>query len=145
VFVLPDSSTISLLSAVDLFSEMSPRQLKRLVARGREVEHPSGHEVAHEGLGSLAFHLILSGGAAVSTGEREIRQLGPGDYFGEISMIDGRPRSATVTTTERTRTFVLPHQHFAELLRNEPDVSLGLLRLLCARLREAERSSGAET
>src|SRR4051812_33509941 len=117
---LPESSTISWLKSVDLFSELSTRQLKRIAAGAREIEHSEGHEVAHEGLGSLAFHLILSGRMSVSIGGREVRELGPGDYFGEISMIDGRPRSATVTAIQPTRTFVVPHQAFAELLREEP-------------------------
>jgi CRP/FNR family cyclic AMP-dependent transcriptional regulator len=144
VVVLSDSSTVDLLASVDLFSELSPRQRKRLVTRGREIDHPQGHEVAHEGLGSLAFHLILSGGVAVLTDGRVIRELASGDYFGEISMIDGKPRSATVVTTEPTRMFVVPYQLFQELLREEPDVSLSLLKLLCARLREAELGMSQE-
>jgi CRP/FNR family transcriptional regulator, cyclic AMP receptor protein len=135
---MSDSATTDLLASVDLFSALSRRQLNRLVTRGREIEHPQGHEVAHEGLGSLAFHLILSGKVSVSTHGRDVRELGPGQYFGEMSMIDGRPRSATVTATEPTRTFVVPHQLFEELVREEPDFSLALLQLLCARLREAE-------
>lgn len=80
------------LSQIDLFSGLSSRQLKKVVARAKEVDHEAGREVASEGLGALAFHLILSGAASVSAGGTVLRQLRPGEYFGEISLIDGRPR-----------------------------------------------------
>jgi CRP-like cAMP-binding protein len=127
-----------LLAGIDLFSGLSRRQFKRLLSLAREVQHQPGHEVAHEGLGSLAFHLVLAGQVSVSRNGRELRRLGPGEYFGEISMIDGKPRSATVTAEEPTRTLVVPHTVFEDLLREEPEFATGLLRLLCARLREAE-------
>src|SRR5262245_16220084 len=88
------------LASVDLFSHLSKRQLGKLKDRAREVRHSAGQEVAHEGLGALAFHLVLDGTAQVTLHGREVRTLGPGDYFGEISMIDGKPRSATITATD---------------------------------------------
>ena len=108
-------NTADLLSKIDLFSGLSGRQLKKVIGRAREVDHEAGREIAHEGLGGLAFHLVLDGEVAVSIGGTEVRRLHPGDYFGEISMIDGKPRSATVTVTEPTRTLAIPHQVFEEL------------------------------
>lgn len=127
-----------LLAQVDLFSGLSKRQLRKVVEAGRTVDHHAGHEVATEGLGALAFHLILSGRASVTAGGKEIRSLGVGDYFGEISMIDGRPRSATVTTDEAMTTLAVPHQKFQDLVADEPDFARSLLATLCSRLREAE-------
>jgi CRP-like cAMP-binding protein len=69
---------------------------------------------------------------------QEVRTLGPGDHFGEISMIDGKPRSATITATDDLTTLVVPHQDFEQLLRGDPDFARALLSTLCARLREAE-------
>jgi CRP-like cAMP-binding protein len=131
-------NTAELLSKIDLFSGLSGRQLKKVIGRARVVDHEAGREIAHEGLGGLAFHLVLSGEVAVSIGGTEVRRLHPGDYFGEISMIDGKPRSATVTVTEDTRTLAIPHQVFEELTGEEPEFARGLLKLLCARLRQAE-------
>jgi len=127
-----------MLAEVDLFSGLSPRQARKLVDRGRTVPHESGQQVAAEGLGSLAFHLVLDGRATVSVGGKEVRTLGSGDYFGEISMIDGKPRSATVTATEPMTTLAIPHQEFERLLADEPEFASALLKTLCARLREAE-------
>jgi CRP-like cAMP-binding protein len=133
----PDN-TEDLLSKIDLFSGLSGRHLKKLIGRAREVDHEVGREIAHEGLGGLAFHLILSGEVEVSVAGRKIRRLHTGDAFGEISMIDGKPRSATVTVTEPTRTLAIPHQVFEELTAEEPEFSRGLLKLLCARLRQTD-------
>jgi CRP/FNR family transcriptional regulator, cyclic AMP receptor protein len=127
-----------MLAEVDLFSGLSRRQVRRLLDHGRTVPHESGKQISSEGFGSLAFHLILDGRATVSVGGTEVRTLGSGDYFGEISMIDGKPRSATVTATEPTNTLAIPHADFEELLADDGDFARALLVTLCARLREAE-------
>jgi len=127
-----------MLAQVDLFSGLSRRQVKKLFDHGRTVPHESGKQVSSEGLGALAFHLILDGRATVSVAGTEVRTLGSGDYFGEISMIDGKPRSATVTAVEPMTTLAIPHQDFERLLADEPDFARGLLVNLCARVREAE-------
>jgi CRP-like cAMP-binding protein len=126
------------LAAVDIFAGLSRRQIKKLVEAGKEVRSGSGKAVATEGLGALAFHVILEGTAEVTRAGNSLRELGPGDYFGEISMIDGKPRSATVSATSELTTFVIPHAQFAELVRREAELASALLVGLCGRLREAE-------
>ena len=133
-----------LLTAIDLFAGLSRREAKRLVDNGREVTNPKGKQVAAEGAGAVAFHLILSGQATVSRGSRTIRTLGEGDYFGEISMIDGKARSATVVVDEDMRSLAIDHGVFETLLDAHPEFARGLLKGLCSRLREAEaRTEGA--
>ena len=130
----------ALLAQIDLFSGLSGREMKKLVRATKEVDHPAGHEVASEGRGAFGFHLILSGDATVTKNAEVIRELHPGDYFGEISMIDGKPRSATVTAGDGLKTLVLTHYAFQELIEEEPAFARGLLTLLCARLRAAEEA-----
>ena len=138
-----DRAHETVIADVDLFRDLSKAQLKRLAGAAREVLHPPGKAVATEGGGALAFHLIIEGSASVSRDGRELRTLGPGDYFGEISMIDGRPRSATVTAREPLKVMAIPHQDFEGVLDQDPEVARRLLKTLCARLREAEaRASG---
>lgn len=127
-----------LLAGLDLFSGLSRRQVKRLVGLGGQVDYVTGHDVAEEGKGALGFHLVLSGDASVTRGDEQIRELHAGDYFGEISMIDGRARSATVTASTALSTFVISHEVFDKLVGDEPEFARGLLKVLCARLREAE-------
>ncbi|MEP6817712.1 MAG: cyclic nucleotide-binding domain-containing protein, partial [Marmoricola sp.] len=105
-----------MLSDIDLFAGLSGRRVKKLVARAKQVDHDAGHEVTAEGLGGLAFHLILSGQAAVSSGGKEIRRLGQGEYFGEVTMIDGKPRSASVSAVDAMRTLAIHHTDFQALL-----------------------------
>jgi CRP/FNR family transcriptional regulator, cyclic AMP receptor protein len=131
------------IAEVDLFRALSKRQVKRLAAAAREVTHPAGRAVSTEGLGGLAFHYILDGSASVTRNGRELRTLGPGDYFGEISMIDGRPRSATVTALDAMTVLAIPHPDFESVIDEDPDFARQLLNILCARLREAEARSTA--
>ena len=126
------------LAQIELFAGLSKRQLKKLVSESREVHHDAGHRVAEEGLGALAFHLVLDGEAAVQQGGRTLRTLGPGDYFGEMSIIDGKPRSASVEATSALTTLAVPHQSFQTLLHDDPAFARSLLVMLCGRLREAE-------
>jgi CRP-like cAMP-binding protein len=138
-----DRAHEAVIANVDLFRDLSRAQLKRLANAASEVSHPPGKAVATEGGGALAFHLIIEGSATVSKDGRVLRTLGPGDYFGEISMIDGRPRSANVTALEALKVMAIPHQDFEAVVDEDPEVARRLLKTLCARLREAEaRASG---
>jgi len=126
------------LARVPIFSGLSGRQLGKLADASRTTTHQAGHEIAKEGEGALALHVILDGTAEVSVHGRPTRELGAGDYFGEISLIDGKKRSASVTAATDLHTLAVPHVAFRQLLETEPGFAAGLLTLLCARLREAE-------
>lgn len=126
------------LAAVPVFAGLSSRHLGKLVDSSRVTTHQAGHEIAKEGEGALALHVILDGTAEVDVHGRAKRRLGPGDYFGEISLIDGKKRSASVTAATDLHTLAVPHLAFHKLLESEPGFAAGLLTLLCARLREAE-------
>ena len=136
-----DREREALIADVGLFRDLPRAQLKRLALVSREVSHPAGKEVAAEGRGGVAFHVILEGSATVSKGGRELRTLGPGDSFGEISMIDGKPRSATVTAVEPLKALAIPHLNFMRVVDEDPSFARYLLTTLCARLREAEARS----
>jgi CRP-like cAMP-binding protein len=127
------------LAATDLFEGLSKRSLAQLVKAGREISHADGHEVIVEGAGAVGFHLITNGTARVTTGTAVRRTLGVGDYFGEISVIDGRPRSASVEAIENLKTFAIDPAVLNGLIDDNPEFARKLLVMLCARLREAER------
>lgn len=136
--MIRDRDREALIADVGLFADLPRAQLRRLALMAKEVSHPAGKEVATEGRGGLAFHVILEGSASVSKGGHELRTLRPGDYFGEISMIDDKPRSATVTALEPLKALAIPHRDFVRVVDEDPNVARYLLRTLCARLREAE-------
>lgn len=134
-----DSSAImDRLAKVDLFQRLSPRELKRLAALAREVTHHDGDAAVVEGHAGVGFHLVLDGTATVTSNGVQRRVLGPGDHFGEISLLDGLPRSASVVADGTLRTLYIPRDEFAALLDRHPEISLGLLTVLCARLRSVE-------
>lgn len=126
------------LAATGLFEGLPKRSLNLLAKSGREIKHADGHEVITEGAGAIGFHLITAGTARVTTGGAVRRTLGVGDYFGEISAIDGRPRSASVEAVENLTTFAVTPVVVNTLLDDNPAFARRLLLLLCSRLREAE-------
>lgn len=130
------------LAGVDLFAGLSTRQLNKLAKVTRTTTHKPGVEIAAEGRGAMAFHVITSGAASVTVRGRVVRTIGPGEYFGEISLIDGEPRSASVsaTGTDVLHTLAIAKTPFDALLADEPSIAKALLVRLCGRLRAAEAS-----
>jgi CRP/FNR family transcriptional regulator, cyclic AMP receptor protein len=125
--------------SVPLFRELSDRELGAVLQAAKRVDYPAGATVATEGEPGIGFDLILDGTAEVSIGGEARGALGAGDYFGEISLLDGGPRSATVTTTTPERTLSIVAWDFGALLDRHPQMSRKLLVGLCAIIRDAAR------
>ena len=132
------------LKEVPLFGGLSDRELRDVVQHGKVVEHKDGHEVVQEGRQSaVGFHLILDGHASVVKGVDARGRMGPGDYFGEIALLDGKPRSATVRADGDLRTFSITAWDFQPLLDAHPKMAHALLLGLCAHVRAAEEREAA--
>jgi CRP-like cAMP-binding protein len=133
-----DPEIVQALSSTDLFAGVGEKALNAIAAQARVVNHAEGKDITEEGGGAAGFHLIRSGSVSVSVGGNARPELGPGDYFGEISMIDGKPRSATVQATSPVTTISLASWAFHPILDEHAEVSKQLLKVMCARLRAAE-------
>lgn len=133
-----DSALAAELGRTRIFSGLAPKHLNRLADRTRVVDHAPGVLIVSEGASGAGFHLVLDGTATVLQHGTPCATLGPGDHFGEISLIDGQPRSATVRAETPLRTASVTPWDFAPLLQEEPTFALALLRGLCQRLRETE-------
>lgn len=131
---------IDRLRSVPLFADLPDAEVRRIAAVGKEVSFEAGKEVAKEGETGIGFHLILEGEAEVTVGEARRATLGPGRYFGEMSLLDGRPRSATVRVTSPMRTFSLTSWDFLPIVDESPSIARQLLVELCRRLREEQAS-----
>jgi CRP-like cAMP-binding protein len=129
---------VQALSNTDLFAAVGTKALNAIAAQARVVSHPEGKDITEEGGGAAGFHLIRSGQASVKVRGHDRPDLGPGDYFGEISMIDGKPRSATVHAKTPVTTISLASWAFHPILDEHPDVGKELLKVMCSRLRAAE-------
>lgn len=126
------------LGSAQPFSRVGKRAMRSLAAAAKQVEHQAGHQIVEEGGTPLGFHLITDGEAIVEVGGKERRRLGPGDSFGLISLIDGKPRSAAVRASTTLHTLFISPWVFHPLLASEPEIAQDLLPLLCSLLREAE-------
>ena len=133
-----DPSVVSDLAATDLFGSLGKRALEAIAAQTRVVDHPPGREITEEGGNATGFHLIRSGKASVTVHGEPRADLGPGDYFGEISLIDGLPRTATVTADGPLTTLSLASWSFRPILDEQPEVARALLNVLCKRLRAVQ-------
>ena len=133
-----DQNAADALRKVDLFAGVNDRALGKIAARTRTTNHAPGKVVTSEGQDAVGFHLILDGAAEVLVNNAVVGALRAGDYFGEISLIDGGPRSATIRATEQLTTLSLPTWDFAPLLDEEPQLTKSLLLAMCKRVRAAE-------
>jgi CRP/FNR family cyclic AMP-dependent transcriptional regulator len=130
--------TPDLLRKVSLFSGLDDRELESLAEEFNERRFSAGDRIALEGEGGLMFFVVDSGNASVEVQGKEVGQLGPGDAFGEIALIDRRPRTATVTALTDLRTFGLPVFVFRPFVEARPAVAWKLLEAMADRLASAE-------
>jgi CRP-like cAMP-binding protein len=131
---------IAHLEEVTLLEECSQKQLKAVAKITVVVEVPAGTVLAKQGEPGNEFYLIMDGSARVWLSPRRRARLKPGDYFGEMSLLDGEPRSATVTADTAMRLLVIKRRDFATLLREAPELTQSILATLSRRLRAAERA-----
>jgi CRP-like cAMP-binding protein len=123
---------------VPLFSKVSNRGLRAVVTAADELDEPSGKVLVREGEHRRELMVLVSGTANVTRGGRRIRTLGPGDFFGEIALLSGGVRTATVTTTSDVRLMMLAPAGFEGVLDAEPAVRRAVLEALGERLRETK-------
>jgi CRP-like cAMP-binding protein len=126
------------LKKVPLFSGLSRRYLDLIAREADEVKEEAGTVLTKQGGLGLEFLLILDGGARVEKDGTVIARLGPDDFFGEMSLIDGLPRSAAVIAESPTVLLVIQSRSFRSLLDAVPGLQRKLLVTLCARLRAAD-------
>jgi len=132
---------VAALQRVDLFTGMDRRQAEQIARLLKERRFAKGETVIMEGSGAAAFFLIDSGEAKVTRKGVELATLGPGHYFGEIALIDGGPRSATVTAASDLVCYGLTFWEFRPLVERNGTMGWKLLQSLAKRLREAESTS----
>ncbi len=128
------------LAAVRLFSHCSTHQ-RRTIARHAQIAHfAAGTELVREGESGDAFFVILEGEAVVERNGIELARDGPGSYFGELSLLDGEPRSATVTAVTDVKVAVIGIRMFRTLLREFSDLAEQLLVALAGELRSSRQA-----
>jgi CRP/FNR family transcriptional regulator, cyclic AMP receptor protein len=127
---------------VQLFSQFASKDLTRLGRAVVERSYKKGETIVKEGEQAVAFFVIIKGKVEVVQGSGKKAQmlntLGPGQTFGEMALLDGAPRAATITTLEDTTCLVLSRWDFVAELQTNPHMAVAMLPVLSRRLREVE-------
>ena len=122
------------IAAIPLFESLSERELQELAPWFNEETAPEGTRLCGEGAAGYSFFVITEGNAVVTAEGARLRDLGPGDFFGEIAILDGGRRSATVTTTSPAKLLVMFGTDFRQLQDSQPDIAARLEEAMQQRL-----------
>ncbi|MEX0765442.1 MAG: cyclic nucleotide-binding domain-containing protein [bacterium] len=132
------SNKVAHFKKVPLFEGLTPRQVEQISRLADEIEVREGKRLAAAGETGRELFIIVEGRATVKTPAGRTVRLGRGDFFGEMSLIDGAVRSATVTADGPMKLLVIGQREFWELLNAAPSISKKIMSTLAARLRDAD-------
>jgi len=141
---------IEVLSKIPAFARLAPDDLRALAARLGEEHFKAGDVIVREGeADSAALYIIEDGSVEISRGDGksrvELEVLGPGQYFGELALIDGEPRSASATAKEPVHVLTLDRQEFVDFVHRDPDAAMLIMAELARRLRHTNELVSAAT
>lgn len=136
---MPIESLPKMLSQVDLFTGLPDDVIGELVAAGVKFDEPPGATLIAQGSSSAGLHIITDGSAVIEVNGERRAELGPGRYVGEISVLDGKGRSATVLAGEGgLKTFAISPMNLSALIDKYPRLAKSLMAVLCGRIRSLE-------
>ena len=127
------------LKRAPLFADLSRKELVQLARLSDDVEVPAGRVLCKEGDRGREFFVLVEGEVDVARNGRRVAKLGPGDFVGEISLLEQTPRTATVSAKTPLRFFVLTPKEFQQVLDENPSVERKILRALARRVLELSR------
>ena len=133
--MLRRNQKVELIRHAPLFAHVSKRQLEQIAQIADEIDLDQGKELTRLGQSGREFFVLLEGEADVSQDGRVINKLGPGDFFGEIALVEDVPRTATVTATTPVRTLVITDRAFRQLLEKQPELQRKVLVALAERVK----------
>ncbi len=131
------------LGSVRLFDGLSRADIRILYEITKIVQHDEGHTIISEGDQGAGFQLILEGEARVARGGRTVARLGPGEFYGEMALIDQGARTATVIAVTPLTVLAIAAWDFRPLVKRRPEMAWKLLVHLTGRLREAQKQQDA--
>ena len=126
---------VTKLKAVPLFAHCTAKQLAFIITQVEDMDFAAGRVLCREGQSGADFFVLLSGTADVTRKGRKIQTMKAGDFFGEIALVDGGPRTATVTTTAPSRCLVLGPRQFQNVLHQDADIANSVMKALATRVR----------
>lgn len=127
------------LRSAPLFQDLSARNLRQVLAIAETADFMAGASIVKEGTEGDSFFVILQGQARVVQRGKTVRRLLPGDHFGEISLVDGGKRTASVVSETPMKMLIVERRAFTKMLQVEPSVAVGLMAGLARMVRAVER------
>jgi CRP-like cAMP-binding protein len=126
------------LGKVPIFESCTPEEISSIVAVAQEHAYAPGQIIVTQGTPGQAFYLILGGRVGIERDGSVLGAFGAGDFFGEMSLLDSAPRSATIRAIDETRCLMLSSWDFKGLIERSPSIAIKLLEVLSRRLRVAD-------
>jgi CRP-like cAMP-binding protein len=126
------------LAKVPLFAGCSDDVVEQLAAVSADIGFAADHAIVQQGQVGNGLYIIVSGGARIVAGSEELARFGPGDFIGELSVIDQRPRTASAYAIGPTTCLALASWDLVAVLEREPRLAMNLLKELAGRLRRAD-------
>jgi CRP-like cAMP-binding protein len=130
----------NVLGSIPLFEGLSKRHVRKIASLAEIADYMEGASVVREGQPGTSFFIALSGQAKVTVKGRTVHRVLPGDHFGEISLLDGGARTATVTTETPMSLMMIGRKTFLQTLERDPEISISLLEGLARMIRRVDRS-----
>ena len=132
---------VEMLGACRLFGGVGRELLERVAARATDVDFPAGHVIARQNEIGTGFFVVVEGRVRVIRDGRRLAELGPGEFFGELSVLDGQPRNAQVAAITPVRCLAVASWDLDALIREDAELGLAIIRGLAARLRAATEAA----
>jgi CRP-like cAMP-binding protein len=136
-----DDTVLARLSEISMFAGCTKKELQEIARLTTELDIEAGHVLTREGERGSEFAIVLEGTAEVTQHGTVVNRLAPGGHYGEMSLIDDGPRTATVTATSPMVLAVVAPNEFSQLLEDVPAVARSILRGLAGRIRELDQKN----
>jgi CRP/FNR family transcriptional regulator, cyclic AMP receptor protein len=137
---MENQKIIDVLKKTPIFAKTSNESLASLLKAAIQKTVPAGTKIVEKGQSGLGFYLILDGKADVMAGSKKLAEFGPGSFFGELSVIDGAPRTADVVARAETTCLVVSQWAMRSLITTHPEIALSMLEELARRLRVTDET-----
>lgn len=135
---------VEFLKQVPLFEGLTEEEITEVALAAQEREFPKGAFIVTQGSPGLGFYLLVDGKVQVLRNRKAVAELGPGGFFGEMSLLDEAPRSASIVALEPAKCLVLGSWDFRLLLKKKPEIGIKMLEVMSKRLRETNEKLGID-
>jgi CRP-like cAMP-binding protein len=132
---------VEMLGACPLFGGVSREVLERIASRATDIDFPAGHVIARQNEIGTGFFVVAEGRVRVVRDGIRLAELGPGEFFGELSVLDGQPRNAMVAAVTAVRCLAVASWDLEALIREDGELGLAIIRGLAMRLRAATEAA----